>query len=145
MTNAVVPLVAALAPAIESIAQFAQDNPTMASALLGLGALGLAIAAAGAPIVAIVAAIAGAILVFQNWDEIVGYLTEKWDMFGEKFPVITGLIERAVTALAKPFNMIKDVVGSIFDLFSGEGSFLDRLKDFGSNIVAALVTNNPVV
>ena len=145
LTNAIVPLIAGLAPLIEDISQFAQDNPMMASIVAGLGALGLAIAVAGAPIVGIVAAIAGAILVFQNWDEIVGFLAEKWDAFGERFPLVASLIKSALGTLAAPFLMIKDVVGSIFDLFTGEGDFLTRLSDFGKNIVDALVTNNPVV
>lgn len=144
-TNAIVPMLAAMEPLINSIAQFAQDNPAMASALAGLLALGAAIAVAGAPITILVGAVVGAIAVFQNWDEIVGYLSDTWGAFGDKFPMVASGIEGALDGLAAPFLMIKDVVGAIFELFTGEGSFLDRLKAFGGNIVDALVTNNPVV
>jgi len=144
-TNVIVPLVAEIVPLIESIGQFAQDNPTMAAALAGLAALGVVIAVAGGPITAIALAIAGAILVFQNWEEIIGFLSTKWTEFGDKFPLVSGIITKAIDVLKAPFVMIKDVIGAVFELFSGEGSFLDRLKAFGGNIVSALVTNNPVV
>ena len=144
-TNVIVPMVASLETLINSIAQFAQDNPTMAAALAGIVALGAAIAVAGAPITILVGVIVGAIAVFQNWDAIVGYLSDTWTSFGDKFPSVASGIETALNVLAAPFLMIKDVVGSIFELFTGEGSFLDRLKAFGGNIVDALVTNNPVI
>ena len=145
LTNAIVPLIAAFAPLIEDIGQFAQDSPMMASVLAGVGLLAVAMATIGAPIVAITAAIAGAVLVFQNWDTIVGFLTEKWDAFGERFPLVADLIKSTLETLAAPFLMVNDVVSAIFELFTGEGDFLARLRDFGTNIVNALVTNNPVV
>lgn len=144
-TNILMPLMDVLTPVIESMASFATDNPVMASVIAGIVALGVAISLTSLPLVALLAAITAGVLVFQNWDKIVGFLAEKWDAFGEKFPLVASLIETALSTLAAPFIMIKDVIGSIFELFSGEGSFLDRLKAFGGNIVDALVTNNPVV
>ena len=145
VTEAVIPLVGALAPVLESIAQFAQDNPMMASVIAGVTALGVALTVAGGPLTLLVASITGAILIFQNWDEIVGYLSDKWEEFGEAFPGIASAIEVALDALAAPFRIVKDVVSAIFELFSGEGSFLSRLGDFAKNIVETLVANNPVV
>jgi len=145
LTNAIVPLVAALAPVLESMAQFAQDHPMMASIVAGVTAFGAALAFAGGPLTLLVASITGAILVFQNWDEIIGYLSEKWGEFGESFPGVASAIETALNVLAAPFRVVRDIVSSIFELFSGEGSFLSRLGDFAKNIVDTLVTNNPVV
>jgi len=144
-TNVIVPMLAAMEPLINTIAQFAQDNPTMTAALAGLVALGAAIAVAGAPITILVGAIVGAMVVFQEWDTIVGYLSDTWDAFGEKFPKVAAGIGAALDVLSAPFLMIKELMGDIFELFSGEGDFLSRLREFGTNIVDALVTNNPVV
>ena len=145
LTNAIVPLVAALAPVLESMAQFAQDHPMMASIIAGVTAFMTALTFAGGPLTLLVASITGAILVFQNWDEIIGYLSEKWGEFGESFPGVASAIETALNVLAAPFRVVRDIVSSIFELFSGEGSFLSRLGDFAKNIVDTLVTNNPVV
>lgn len=145
MTNVFIPFVANLVPVFESLANFAEDNPEFASVLAGLGALGVAFTILGGPLTIVTAAVAAAILVWQNWDTIIGTLTEKWDTFGDNFPTVAAAIEDTVNTLLAPFVILKDIITEVFDLFTGEGDFLERLKTFSTNIVASLYANNPIV
>tara|TARA_B110000858_G_scaffold55789_1_gene64840 strand:+ start:3733 stop:5691 length:1959 start_codon:yes stop_codon:yes gene_type:complete len=143
-TNVLVPMIAKIAPLIESIAQFAQDNPMMASALAGLAALGVAITVAGGPITLIVAAIAAAILVFQNWDTILLKInTFLEDTFGINLGAIAEKLAPVIDALKAiggvyfaGLQAVWDIIKAIFtgdweglkatfyDIFSGIGGFI---------------------
>jgi hypothetical protein len=143
-TNVLVPMIAQIAPLIDSIAQFAQENPTMASALAGIAALGIAITVAGGPITLIAAAIAAAILIFQNWDTILlkinTFLEEK---FGTNLGAIAKKLAPVINALKAiggvyfaGLQAVWDIISAIFtgdweglkatfyDIFSGIGGFI---------------------
>jgi hypothetical protein len=143
-TNVLVPMIAQIAPLIDSIAQFAQENPTMASALAGIAALGIAITVAGGPITLIAAAIVAAILVFQNWDTILmkinTFLEEK---FGTNLGAIAKKLAPVINALKAiggvyfaGLQAVWDIISAIFtgdweglkatfyDIFSGIGGFI---------------------
>jgi hypothetical protein len=144
-TNLLAELIPTLTTVVESLSSFAKNNPFMTKVLLGVAALGVAIAVAGGPITAIAAVITGAILVFENWDAIVAKLSDVWGKFGERFPVVAKILETAVDLVMAPFRLMKDLFKEVMELFTGEDDLVTRLKNFASGITNALINNNPVV
>lgn len=105
MTNALGPFYSVATTAMNALSQFAVDNPVVTNIILGLTGVGVAIAGIaasvtlmGGPVViimgAIAAAIAGIVLVTNNWDTILKTVTEYLaGVFGTDVQTITGYME----------------------------------------------------
>ncbi|WP_065333784.1 phage tail tape measure protein [Tritonibacter mobilis] len=130
IANALIPLIDGIRPAIDAVSNFAADNPKMASALSGIAILSVSVGALGAafsllswPVLAVTAAIAGAVAIFKNWDSIVKSSDEFLsDKFGftltsiiEKIQNLTGWLRDNLTPA---FEIFKDGVGVVTENFT---------------------------
>jgi hypothetical protein len=143
--NALLPVLEKLAPILETIAGFVEDNITWLLPLAGaLGVLavawqvatiastlfGISMAAAFWPILAIIAGVAaliaiGVILV-KNWDTIKKAFQAVFDWVKKNWPLIlailTGPIGLAVLAIVRNWDTIKNAVKGVFDWIKGAAS-----------------------
>ena len=140
LTNAIVPFIANIQPAITAIASLAKDNPTMAAALGGMALLGIAFTVMGGPITLIVAAITAAMLVFSNWDSIVrGLDTFLTDTFGVSLGDIADKLQPVADIMTTIGSIMWDNLKGMWNLmkqiFSGDFSGLkDKLMGVFSSI-----------
>ena len=63
------------------------------------------------------AAITAAVLVWQNWDDIVSAVRDTWNDFGERFPVAAQIIETAIDAILTPINVLRTAFSTLVDVF----------------------------
>lgn len=130
LANAIIPLIDGIRPAIDAVSNFAADNPKMASAIAGIAILSVSVGALGAafsllswPVLAVTAAIAAAVAVFQNWDSIVkstdAFLSDKFGFtlsgIVEKIQNLTGWLRDNLTPA---FEIFKDGVGVVTENFT---------------------------
>ena len=130
LANAIIPLIDGIRPAIDAVSNFAADNPKMASAIAGIAILSVSVGALGAafsllswPAIAVTAAIAGAVAIFQNWDSIVkstdAFLSDKFGFtlsgIVEKIQNLTGWLRDNLTPA---FEIFKDGVGVVTENFT---------------------------
>lgn len=131
---------------LEPVTKWISDNPKLVSILVvALGGLAVVLAAVAAVtwlvnlafwanpvtwiVVGIVALIAALILLWQNWDAVVAWLTGVWAGFvtwlGEQWAEITGAIETAWNAIADFFTDIwNSIVSGLTSAWNGVVSFL---------------------
>ncbi|KJZ22289.1 hypothetical protein [Tritonibacter mobilis] len=130
LANAIIPLIDGIRPAIDAVSNFAADNPKMASAIAGIAILSVSVGALGAafsllswPVLAVTAAIAAAVAIFQNWDSIVkstdAFLSDKFGFtlsgIIEKIQNLTGWLRDNLTPA---FEIFKDGVGVVTENFT---------------------------
>jgi hypothetical protein len=108
LVNALAPVGAALAPAFTAISKFSVDNPSMAGAIVGIGALGTAFTLLSWPVAAIVGAVGAATLAFGHWD-VIGKSVNKFlvDELGVSLADISSY-------MSGTFAPVLTVVGNLF-------------------------------
>lgn len=136
VANAIVPLIDGLTPLLETLGTFAAENPEMAAAIAGIVAvsgafalLGPAITVLMGPVGAVAGLIAAGILVWQNWDEIVRFVTDTFDTYFR--PVIEQVKAWINDYIVQP---VKDVV-EWFD------RMIQKIKDIATAIKEATDIN----
>lgn len=116
----VIAVLSALAPVIMAVAAAATALDVGLLPIIGV-------------IAAIALAIAGIILVIQNWDEICEWFSQKWQEFtswiGQKWQEFTGWFSEKADAVVQWF---KDLPGNIWNFIS---SIPGKLKEWGSNAI----------
>ena len=136
-TNILGPLITTLTPVVEAFSNFAQEHPQLAQLGVALGAIGAALLIVGGPVTAVAAAVTAAIIVWNNWDEIVAKVTEKWNKFSKDFPIVSAIIKTAVNTLLAPFRFLKSAITNVFsgvkELFSG--GLVNGIKRIVNNLV----------
>ena len=145
-TNILIPLMDTLTPVIESISEFATENPMMTSVIAGIVALGVAISVTSLPLVALIAAVAGGIAIFQNWDKIMEKINDFLEgTFGTNLEAIGAKFTPVVDALKAIGGIyiggIKEVWDIIKMIFEGDWEGLKtKFYNIFSNI-GALITS----
>lgn len=126
---AFVALLDAITPMVQIFGDFAAANPVLIQSLAGIGAGLWALRAAmlavnlvmmANPIVAVLAAIgAAALVIYQNWDGVVGYFSEKIDAIRAAFD--EGLLNGVLTTLAQlnPFRMMTEGAVNLVEYLTG--------------------------
>ena len=123
---AMVAMVEAVSPAVHAFSDFAATHPAViqlgASAAAGLWALRAAVLAVSlvmSPLALVLAAVAGAaFVIYQNWDNIASYFTEKIDAVRAAFQ--DGLLNGVLAALAafNPFVLMTDAAIGLVNYFT---------------------------
>lgn len=113
----------------------------LALRLVGRGLIWMGRAALSNPIVLLIAAIAaGAYLIYQNWDGIVAYFTEKFDRIKAAFD--EGFLQGLIQLLneVNPFMLLLDLMSGITKAVFDEGvKFIDSLHAGISSRIGAMV------
>tara|TARA_Y100000593_G_scaffold92787_1_gene185504 strand:- start:486 stop:2504 length:2019 start_codon:yes stop_codon:yes gene_type:complete len=110
-------------------------------------ALNLALSPIGLIILGIAGAVAGAILVWKNWDKIVAVLTATWEKFdsflSDKFPATWQFLKDYISTIV---NFWKDVFKGFIALFKGDWdgaiehfkSAFGRVKEFWESVISGM-------
>ena len=129
------PLVMALGPAVKavSVAKGLLAKST-GIATIATKAFGVAMAIVTSPIFLVVAAIAAAIaigwLLYKNWDEVVAFVKNIWEVFSGWF---TSMIQERFIG---PFHLIMDTLGRVKDAF---GTAFNAARDAVRGPVNAII------
>lgn len=121
IANSLIPVFGELAnaiqPVVSSFAAFAVMNPELTALGVALGAIAASAAILGGPVTAVAAAIGAGLVVWQNWDEIVGFFNERWMAF-------TDLLDRGG----------ESVIRALERIIAPIREFITRLREFGEAI-----------
>ena len=131
-----IPIVIELAT---SFGEFAKEHPTISALAIALGAVAASVALIGGPVTLVIGVIAGLVTVWKNWDKILGFFQEKWDKFSKAFPNTSKAISQAFSSIKNAVLGGIQVWKDFFNIFTGEGKFVDRLKQFFTGFASFFV------